>query len=256
MNFIDRLIKPSGIDDNKFLRRCVVGFGISAVVTLVSGAMTIANIRQFYISADTVIHTQEVLKELSEVKANLHDMGLQRYKFRLVRNPRHLQLYNQRVMDVVDSMGRIKILIVDNPKQQQAWNELNSLVAKRLQVAAVEMADLDGDIWMRNIAPNSSVEGVNINIRTKIAQMDAEERKLLELRQNRTDFYSRVTVVVLAFCFSIGIAVDILLYYLILNEINRRNKVEEALRNKYPDRAETIQKLDKLIIELRDESRQ
>ena len=148
-------------------RRFPVGigtaFGIAAALLFfaLSGTLAYSNIQGLRADTARVVHTHEVITELSTMLAAIQDAETGQRGYLLTGVARYLQPYEDARGRAAISLGRIEALVADNPAQQARLRQLKPRVDAKLaepfpaegteeeQIAWLEthMAEALGGTW-------------------------------------------------------------------------------------------------------------
>ena len=162
----------------------ILGIAAALLFFVVTGVLAYANIQQLRADTARVVHTHEVITELSNLLSAVQDAETGQRGFLLTGNDRYLDPYQNALIRTEGSLGTIAELTRDNDVQQTNLRRLRPLVAAKL-------AELRQTIALRRsagVAPalalvNTDQGKVAMDaIRTQLAAMRAEERRLREQR--------------------------------------------------------------------------
>jgi PAS domain S-box-containing protein len=150
-------------------------------------------------SAGWVSHTQEVLKELEEVSSGVATFGSSERNYINTGNEHLLDQGQDIINSIHEHVDTIRKLTVDNPHQKPRLDQLEPLIAQRIEwgeqtVVARRQQGLSAAEQM--IAAGRGI-ALSDNIRQVIKEMEDEEYSLLDQRQKKEQAISTTTFLLL-----------------------------------------------------------
>lgn len=214
------------------INNIAVGFGTTLTILVINAGITYRNIQTAIATSNWVSHTNEVLAALEGTLSTLKDAETGQRGYLITGRENFLQPYNTATKSVNDYVQQVKKLTVDNPIQQQRisilepkisnkFNELNQTIALRRQ---------KGFAAAQQIVLSERGKQEMDEIRALVAQMENEERQLLQQRSQ--DAKTSVQQLILTFSIASGASLALLglVYYLVIRDIEKRSEAEKILR--------------------------
>jgi len=181
-----------------------------------------------------VTHTLLVVEKLQEVRIDITQAETGQRGYMLTGQDRYLQLYGAGVDQVHRDMSELPDLVLDNPREHEATQRLEPLIAARLAeleagievrkrsglLAGVEAASRrnNGEKWMGQIA-------------AQIGEMRAAEAELLSKRLETAAASGRKMKVIVVGGNTLAIVILLVKGFVIHRETCKRNLAEQNLKH-------------------------
>ena len=216
------------------LRTVVIGF-----FTLLSMViLTYYANRQVENAKEWEAHTHRVQESIGHVLSLMQDLETGQRGYLLTGIEEYLEPFNAAIGRVDEDVGRLRSLTADNSSQQKRLTQLTPLIASRI-------AKLEEGILLRKeqgfemalaVIKTGSGKFIMDNIRAVLADMHAEENRLLGLRQKEAEAlkgymlagYLIATLTLIGFAFVMVMRIRGFISFHTLAEINLRKAKEEA----------------------------
>jgi PAS domain S-box-containing protein len=189
-----------------------------------------------------VAHTHDVLDATHAIVISVGDAGRARRAFAVTRDEAELEPYQRAVAHVNGLRSELHVLTADNLAQQRRVDELDAMVAARLDQLSAAIRDSRARPFdARSEASLTDAAVVLISrLGARAGELEATERRLLDERSaaSRAESASVRRTMVLGF----GASVVILLLAFLLShrEVLRRRRSEAALAERERDLAATL----------------
>ncbi|WP_127011438.1 CHASE3 domain-containing protein, partial [Chlorogloeopsis fritschii] len=141
-------------------------------------------------------HTYEVIGELDNLIANIKDAEAAQRGYLITREDIYLKPYKNALPLIEKNFNSLLKLTADNPRQQQRIKSLKPVIDQRidrLQQGITLLNNQGFEASRRFVLTNQGRELMN-QIRQLIAEMEAEERQLLQQRTQQTQLASRQAI--------------------------------------------------------------
>ncbi|MGA7755351.1 MAG: CHASE3 domain-containing protein [Candidatus Sulfotelmatobacter sp.] len=176
------------------LRRWVLsGIGLAVLLTALMGVLSWRSARDASEDADWVAHTYAVKSTLAVALGHAVDMETGTRGFAATGDDSFLEPYDQGKLALPNDLDTLRRLTADNPVQQQRQQLLASQIEARIETSNQIFASRR----QRRSVPAESLflEGKHQMdaVRTTIAEMQAEESRLLDKRVARAQEAQRLT---------------------------------------------------------------
>lgn len=180
-------------------KKLLLGFGLGLLMLLIIGTISFWSLVTLVDNTFWVTHTHEVLEDLENILSLMKDMETGQRGFLLTRQERYLEPYNSAQMKVPQKLAAVQKLTEDNKSQQVRIKELSKLIAERNEelsetIDTRRKDDANNPLDLKNakgleaalkIVVTEKGKKVMDQIRDKVAEMEQEEKSLLETRSKR-----------------------------------------------------------------------
>lgn len=214
-------------------RRVAVGFLIVLIGVIVIGGITLLSAHQLTTNNALVVHTLDVLNELENLLIIAIDAENGHRGYVITGSQEFLEPYNIAVAGLETQLDRIDAMTSDNPSQQSRAEDLRSLFVQRMDILrqTIELRDEQGaDAAIRRVATGEG-KALGDQIRTLIADMEAEENALLVQRSADAESSSRFAVVLTLFLVGGLLALLTAVYVVIQRDSRSRRRAEIVLQD-------------------------
>ena len=206
---------------------------ILASVALLVAMSSVAtwNLRAHRIESEWTRHTEQVRYELSRVLQLLIDAQTGSRGFALIGSERALKTYEEATPLIAPAIGHIRELIADNPKQRPLADQLDGL-ARDLQAFSgtlVKEARNGNATEVRSLIEGGHADDIMVTARALLAQMQAEEDRLLILRRDAEDRARRDATLALWGTGGLGATLLVLMVYLARRDEANLHRAEREL---------------------------
>ena len=195
------------------LGRWRLGWATVGVVALTVAVALVALGSLFKLREDAqwVTHTEAVITSLSEVLLLTVDAETAQRGFVLTGDTAYLQPYRQATRSSLLELDKLRRLMADNPLQSRRQAALATLTQQRIEQVdqVIDLQMTRGFEAARSAVVDGQGKQLQDQIRELVAQMRAEEQRLLEEREARSRNSTRLAMasIALGALLSIGIAV-------------------------------------------------
>jgi PAS domain S-box-containing protein len=173
-----------------------------------------------------VEHTHLVLEKIDSVSSGLVEQENAQRGYTITKDASFLQLYAAKLANLRGSLGDLRNLTSDNPKQQAALDRLEPLIASRL---ALFKAYGEGIVKQ----DKQEIDGQQLmdEIRNVFVEMRREEQNILSRRLEAAESSSRRSKLIIAGGYSLSFLLLILAGLVVHSEITKRRDAEQELKN-------------------------
>ncbi len=184
-------------------QQIVSGFCITVLSVLVLGYLSYSRLQEVRTSNTWLMHSHEVLTELSVLMSSMDEAEYQQRDFVLSGQSESLQGYQRAVAAIEPSMEKLTQLTKDNPQQQRALASLHPLLQERvsqLELALEKRRPEDMELAVKLITANVSRK-LKADIYRQGSEIANTERSLFNKRALRHDLaVRRATMTLLLGC--------------------------------------------------------
>ena len=173
---------------------------LSLLVLAASAWLSLQNTRGLIAAEGWVQHTQQVLGELQNVLADANGAVAAERGYLLAPDPELLVPYDRSKQDATDAVGRLLPLTADNPGENARVARLQASLQETFALldrgVALPKAGIPGTVALAEnvVAGRLAIR----DIRNQIAELEAEENRLLAVRTQATSGSYRRAVLTLA----------------------------------------------------------
>lgn len=237
---------------SKFSKSLIAWSFSIAVILSVVGAMIYTSVSELLEDMARVTHTHIVMGTVAETLSLVKDVETSQRGYIITGQNRYLDPYHAAIPLLKQNLIKLKSLTADNDTQQRHLLPLTEAITNRLSVAraVIGVRRKQGFAAAQRIISTGEGRREMDAIRAGIADMDAEERRLLELRSNNAQSASRFALIAGAG----GLLVVIIIVFLILNlvrrESMRRMEVEEGLEKANVQLQDSLNVMQRLTQEM------
>lgn len=212
--------------------KIVASFGITLVVLIVNAAITYRNINRAIADNNRVSRSNELLAALEGTLSTLKDAETGQRGYLITGEENYLEPYYTATKSVNDYMQRLKELIADNPTQQQQITTLERKIPDKLEELnqTIVLRRKKGFTSARQTVLSGRGKQVMDEIRALIAQMENDERQLLQQRIQNAKTITQNTIFTFSIASGVSLALLALVYYLVKRDNDERLKAEKTLR--------------------------
>jgi signal transduction histidine kinase/DNA-binding response OmpR family regulator/CHASE3 domain sensor protein len=177
----------------------LVGFAVALLAVAAIALFSYRALEQREASATLVTHTLEVMQQVQGLLSSLKDAETGQRGYQLTGVETYLAPYEKAKTELPGKFALVKELVSDNPVQRQRLDQLQAFATAKMQeldqtIALRRSGDSDGALAL---VRSDRGKVLMDEIRSALADMQAEERRLFELRQRdwkeAVDLSSRVT---------------------------------------------------------------
>jgi methyl-accepting chemotaxis protein len=189
-----------------FGQRLLMGFSAAGLVLLIVAVVGYTNAQKLAESARWTSHTQEILREITQLQSSVQQLESSVRGFALTGDEEYLEPYNGSASQLEKSYASVRQLTSDNPQQQRRLDALRPLLDRKQLVSRNYIAVRRAQGLEPVTAAVSKGEGEHTmsQIRANTAAMELEENRLYQLRQHEVDSSAELTKAVISWGGGIG----------------------------------------------------
>ena len=187
-----------GHSDLPLPRGSLAGFAIAIVAVLVIAALSFVSLQATGRTAVRVTHVFEVLDELRDLLSTLKDAETGQRGFLLTGTEGYLEPYTGATFALPRVFANVEVLVADSALQRRRLDSLRRYADDKMQelgqtIELRRSGDIEGALAL--VRTDRGRETM-VRIRSVIAEMQEEERRLLEERQLEARDASRISLIV------------------------------------------------------------
>jgi CheY-like chemotaxis protein/CHASE3 domain sensor protein len=215
-----------------FQKQLVLGFTLSLFIVISINYLSYDSIRNLTKNADLVNHTQQVLNSSQEVLTMVLNAETGQRGYIATGNELYLGPYNKSISKIEGSVRDLRLLVIDNPSQVTRVDSLG-------MIAFLKMEELKETVKLRKEKGFEAAVGLMltdkgktymIQIRKIVEDMNAEEKRLLKIRETNAEDNAQSTIrnIFMGVVLVLGIIVFMLFY--ILSTFKLQREAEEKVK--------------------------
>lgn len=210
-----------------------VGLGLALMLLIANAGISYRNILQLTENERRVIHTQEVLQELTETLSALQDVQTGQRGYVITGNDRYLEPYNAALERISTELQQVEQLTKDNPAQQRRMAQLQRIVADALANAAttIKVRREQGFEPAQRLVVSGRGKRTMDSLRDILGQMRAEENRLLQQRSQESQATLRYTLLTFSIASLLSLLLFVLVYLLFRRDSMQRQQAAAILKD-------------------------
>jgi len=215
-----------------FQRTVTYWFILAASVSIALAAGWCISLLKSTESVRWVEHTHKVLYRLRMVAALMDEAVVGVRGYDVTGEDRYLEPYHRALHTIDAELGAIRKMTSDNLSQQKRLTELETLVAQRLNriKESLEEKRRAGKDAFAGLYLGEDGEKLRQRIREAVTEMEAEERRLLELRVRAATSSRQWSFAFFLAGTAANLAILVMVLRNIGREIGERGETEQTLR--------------------------
>ncbi len=208
-----------------------LGFGTALLIMLAIGTISYRFEGKQARTAAMVTHTHEVLEDLDGILAAVNRNESSARGYVMSADSRYLDSYHESNAALQAAIRGLERLTADNPAQGRQLQGLRVAIQRKTELhdRKIELRRTAGLQSALDFFLKGQDYPVMDDIRSRILAMKAEEKRLLQTRQEEAALESRRSVLSLVVGFVLSIAILLVVYYQLSLEIRRRRDSESRL---------------------------
>lgn len=211
----------------------VGGFFLTLLLTGLASWASYKNIAAITESADRVQYTCKILNTLTDFYATMSVAESGRRGYIYSGSQQELERHQQAIDQMKTDLKTLQQQVSKSPLQQQRWERLNSLVAKRLILFQQSIQIYKSHGGSTQIQNQITERSVNIRgeIQAILGDMKAEEEQLLKMwvGQSQSSIVSRILIEVIGSLLSFTVIFGV--YFMLYYQWKQRQKLEVLQQN-------------------------
>ncbi len=203
------------IKNYKISTKLYMAFAFVLFVIITTVMVSFRNTETIINSTNWIVHTHEVLTELSDIEAKLIDLETGQRGFIITGKLNYLEPYNNSLRILENKLSDLRKLISDNVSQVRRIDLLNELVdSKREELnTTIKLRQQKGFIAAKKIVDTDDGKIIMDKIRVQLSEIENEELRLLEIRsQEPAEARERTNFILISLSFYSLIAIALIAY--------------------------------------------
>jgi signal transduction histidine kinase len=212
--------------------KIAAGFGLTLAILVINAGITYRNIVKAINDSYWVSHTNQVLATLEGTLSTIKDAENGERGYLITGRENYLEPYNTFLTSIDDYVQHLKTLTVDNLNQQRRIAELEPKITNQLDVLnqTIALRREQGFEAAQQVSLSGRGEREMNEIRSLVAQMENEERLLLQQRTQEAQTTAQQTILTFSITSGLSLALLGLVYYLIKRDMTERKQAEAEIR--------------------------
>jgi CHASE3 domain sensor protein len=210
-------------------KRARLAFASAVILLVLCGASALLTVTRFLTAQQAVSRTREVQSALADITILFGRARRAQIQYLDSGSPNFLQEYQSAIGQISGTLTRIKQLTVDNRLQQENGKRLETIVALRITILARALQSGRTDLPQESRLTRELV-ATSAEMDSVLKQMDDVEQQQLDLRAGEAARLLRVSAVLLFAAFASSIALLLLHYRVLDQELMARESAEDKFR--------------------------
>jgi PAS domain S-box-containing protein len=208
------------------------GFWLALVILSLVNGFSYWSITRFISTADKVRNSQTVLRDLENLMSLLKDAETGQRGYIITGEERYLEPYLQATVEIERQTKALQHLLRDRFEQQQRFNKLEPLIAKRFDIIEENIAlrRTQGFEAAQRLVLTGKGQETMDRIRQIVREMEAQEEQQLQQRSQEDRANAHSTILVEFFGSVMAIALTATAILKINRDITKREQIQAALR--------------------------
>jgi signal transduction histidine kinase/DNA-binding response OmpR family regulator/CHASE3 domain sensor protein len=210
--------------------RLYIGFAFAFILIVVIGFTSYKTFSSQAEQEDWIMHTYKVIDQIDDVELNVYEMRFAARSFLYTKDSAFFDEFKQEASNISTQLSLLQNLAIDNAPQlnriMALKNRLDNFISYLQNTFITYQASTRQDI----INITASMQPAVDSIQKQFVLLTDEENKLLTERNAKNEVLLKRAVNVLVLDIILIILMIGLLIYFILNEFNKRQRAEEAIR--------------------------
>jgi CheY-like chemotaxis protein/CHASE3 domain sensor protein/putative methionine-R-sulfoxide reductase with GAF domain len=215
-----------------FQQQLFVGFTLSLLIVLSVNYFSYTSIKALTSNAKLVSHTQEVISSGKEVLTLMLNAETGQRGYLITGEQRYLTPYNTAISSLDKSIDELGRLISDNPSQVARLDSLRIYTYLKLEEmqAIIDVRNTQGYEAARNRILTDRGKLLMGNIRSVTEDMNAEEMRLLKIREESTAANAATTLRNIIIGIVLVLGIILFLFSYITRTFKLQREAEEKVR--------------------------
>jgi PAS domain S-box-containing protein len=231
-------------------RLTTAGFAIGIVLMVVAAAVAFNFTKRMLETTTSVTHTQEILKEIEKVKANMADLESGQRGYIITGDENLLEGREQRKTNIRQGLASVRQLIARDPIQHRRFDQLERLIAERddWEEQTILVRQEQGFLPAQQLIVTGKGIALWKNCRQLFAEMENEEYASLDSWRRQSDAASQTTFLLLPLGVFLSLAILSLGVFFLNAGIGERSQAQTALRESEAQLHSIVENLDEGVV--------
>jgi methyl-accepting chemotaxis protein len=204
--------------------RIGAGYALALVILVILGTASYRSTTRLIEASELKTHTYVVLQNLGRVLSTMIDAETGQRGYIISGEERYLEPYQTAAAGVNQIVQNLRRLTADNPNQQRRLDVLDPLIASKFGELreTIDLRTKKGFEAALQVVRSDKGKNVMDEIRKVVAEMENEEKALLEQRDGSAKAGAQTTISVIVYGVSLAFALLGLAGFLITRTITRQ----------------------------------
>jgi signal transduction histidine kinase/CHASE3 domain sensor protein len=208
------------------------GFGLALLILIAIGVVSYRSTNRLIDNNRWAAHSSQVIDRLHDLLEGVVNVETAGRAYLLEGSEYFLATHDTAVRSVQQAQEHLRTLISDNPDQQKRLVALEKPVADKLgwHRRLIELRQRQGFEAALVLFRTGRGQILMDEIKTRMEQMDAEERRELQRRNDQAEASATLSVQALLVGKVLAFALLLLIYYRLTREVSRRRLMQTELQ--------------------------
>jgi PAS domain S-box-containing protein len=222
-------------------RKSAAAFGVVFLVVVVIGLVAYQNALHFIETNRMVAHTLIVRQNLEDMRSTLYGAESGQRGYVLTGEEKYLSPYKGDTETILQLRNNLEQLRADNASQQERLARLSPLLEDRIQQmdSVIQLRANTGFEVARQMMMTNNNKNTMDTIQSLIADIKAEENRLLENRSAEVNDSARGTLVTFSMLTIFTLGLLLLIYWFLSRNLAERRRTAKAVQ-KYADEVRSL----------------
>jgi PAS domain S-box-containing protein len=209
-----------------------LGFVVSMAIMLLAAGISWDYTYQLQDATAWVSHTQQVLKEIGDVRAGVMDLESSQRGYLILGDENLLTPREEAKAEIRQSIENLRRLTADNPDQKPRLDQLEPLIAQRTAFGeqTIAVRRQQGFPAAQQMLATGTGIALSAEIERVLGAMRDEEDSLLKTREKQSEAISTATFLLLPVAVFLSLTILSLAMFFLNAGVSERAQAEEHLR--------------------------
>ncbi len=214
-------------------QKLFAGLTFTAALIIFISVLSVSGITSLVQASRGVEHTQQVMNQLGLVLSHVLEIQSGDRGFLLSGDDKYLVARGKASVNLPTLIDSLRTQIRNNPRLLDKISSLNRLVEDRIVFSdhLVSIRRTDGEEKAHLLFATGKGEAITDSIRVMIAQMIAEEGRLLQTRSEDEAHQANRTQLVIYLSLVVQVLLLAFIFFVVNRDVTGRRKAEEALKD-------------------------
>lgn len=215
-------------------QKLFAGLTFTAAVIVFISFLSVSGITSLVQASSWVEHTQQAKNQIDGVLAQILEVQSAERGFLLSGDDNYLAARKEASHELPTVMDSLRFQMADNPRQQELFASLEKLVEERIAFSdrMVSTRRTNGEAVARLLFATGRGKAITDSIRVLLAQMLAEEDRLLQTRNEDEKHQANRTQLIIYLSLAVQVLLLAFIFVVVKRDVTGRKQGEEVLRQK------------------------
>jgi len=205
-----------------------IGFGIALLIMLAIATVSYRVEQSQARTAAMVAYAEEVLESLDVIQSSMNQAESAARGFMLAGDAQYLDSFQNANATQQAALRNLERLTESNPAQQRRLERLQLEIERKTELheQRIRIRRTEGFKAALDSFLTGQDHRLMDNLRSRIAEMKSEEKRLLQIRQKEAGSESKRSLLIIAVGFALSSVILVAVYFRLSLEVRRRRNSE------------------------------